>query len=448
MEKKRILVVDDNELFRDSIVETLLRRGYEVESAHDGHNALVLLSHSSYDLIISDMKMPGMSGIELLENVKKLDQELPFLIITAYGAIETAVEAMKKGAFDFLQKSESLISELEMTVERTLQYQSLVKENRTLKNALKNQWNFIGSGPVMDSIHALITSVAESRSTVLVTGESGTGKELAARAIHFKSKRSGGPFVKVNCAALPEGLIESELFGHEKGAFTGAIKTKKGKFEAASGGTLLLDEIGEMPLQAQAKLLRVLQEKEINKVGGDDPIEIDVRVIATTNRDLEEEVRNGKFREDLFYRLNVFHINLPPLRERKEDIIPLAEYFIKKYNDENGFSVEGLGEGCKEVLASHNWPGNIRELENAMERAVVLTRTGLVKPDNFQFRANSGEHRFCESRAGMTVAEIEKQLIFETLEYCNQNRTRAAELLGISIRTLRNKLNEYGEISE
>lgn len=445
MENKRILVVDDNELFRDSIVETLRRLGYTIEAAKDGPTALQMIDHAHYDLVISDMKMPGMSGIQLLEKIKAINPDMPFLIITAYGAVETAVEAMKKGAYDFLQKSDNLISELELTVERTLQFQSLVNENRKLRSALNKQFDFIGKNPLMDDIRSVIASVAASRSTVLITGESGTGKELVARAIHFQSKRSSGPFVKVNCAALPEGLIESELFGHEKGAFTGAIKQKKGMFEAASGGSLLLDEIGEMPMIAQAKLLRVLQEKEIHKVGGDDPIEVDVRIIATTNRDLDSRVSNGHFREDLFYRLNVFFIHLPPLRERKDDIVKIAEHFIDKFNNENGFSVEGLEDGCIPVITGYNWPGNIRELENAVERAVVLTKSGRIKPEIFKFKSHN-DHPNNSGGAiqpGTTVAEIEKQLIFKTLDHCNQNRTRAAELLGISIRTLRNKLNEY-----
>lgn len=446
MNKKRILVVDDNELFRDSIVETLRRQFYETEAAKDGPSAIEIIEQRHFDLVISDMKMPGMSGIELLEQIKSINPEIPFLIITAYGAIETAVDAMKKGAYDFIQKSDNLISELELTVERALQYQSLVLENRKLKSQLKEQSNFIGTGTQMDEIRALIESVAESRSTVLVTGESGTGKELIARAIHFQSKRSNGPFIKVNCAALPEGLIESELFGHEKGAFTGAIKQKKGKFEAASGGTLLLDEVGEMPLMAQAKLLRVLQEREINKVGGDDPVEVDVRVIATTNRDLHKEVQRGRFREDLFYRLNVIHIQLPPLFERKNDIPQLVEYFISRFNNENGYSVEGLEKGAMEILLNHNWPGNIRELENSIERAVVLTRAGLIKSSLFRFQAQSGDQDEADGiQVGLTIADMEKQLILKTLEHCNQNRTKAAEILGISIRTLRNKINEYGE---
>ncbi len=446
MNKKRILVVDDNELFRDSIVETLKRQGYEVEAAKDGPSALEVVECRHFDLVVSDMKMPGMTGIELLEQIKIVNPEIPFLIITAYGAIETAVDAMKKGAYDFIQKSDNLIRELEMTVERAIQFQSLVIENRNLKSQLLEQSNFIGSGDRMDEIRSLIKSVAESRSTVLVTGESGTGKELIARSIHFQSRRANGPFVKVNCAALPDGLIESELFGHEKGAFTGAIKQKKGKFEAASGGTLLLDEIGEMPLMAQAKLLRVLQEREINKVGGDDPVEVDVRVVATTNRDLHKEVQRGRFREDLFYRLNVIHVHLPPLCERKNDIAQLVEHFISRFNNENGYSVEGLEKGCLEILMNHNWPGNIRELENSIERAVVLTRAGLIKPSLFRFPAYSEDIDTADGiQVGFTVADMEKQLIIKTLEHCNQNRTKAAEILGISIRTLRNKLNEYEE---
>ena len=432
MEKKRILVVDDNDLFRESIVETLRRLGCEIESARDGYEAIEQFSASCFDLVVSDMKMPGMSGIELLDKVKQINPEVPFLIITAYGAIETAVEAMKKGAFDFIQKTDNLIDELELTVSRTLQYQSLLQENRRLKSELCGQWNFIGDGSCMDEIRTLIASVAESRSTVLVTGESGTGKELIARSIHYQSRRSNGPFVKVNCAALPEGLIESELFGHEKGAFTGAIKHKKGKFEAASGGTLLLDEIGEMPMVAQAKLLRVLQEREINKVGGDDPIEVDVRVVATTNRDLEEAVSKGEFREDLYYRLNVIHIHLPPLRERKDDISKLAEHFIKKFNDENGFSVEDL----LMILAGTLQPtglGNIRSWRMLVERRLFLPdwsdKTGNF-PVSVTFAAFIGKRS--GGSAGNDCRRDGKKLILETLEHCNQNRTKAAEMLNFN----------------
>lgn len=443
-EKMHILVVDDDELFRESIVETLGRLGHVVESVNDGPAACSAVAPGALDLIISDMKMPGMSGIELLERIKKTDPDVPFLIVTAFGAVETAVDAMDKGAFSFIQKGPTLSRQLEVVVNRALQYRRLFKENRQLKSVLQNRWKFIGSGSAMDAVKEMIASVAESRSTILITGESGTGKELAARAIHFQSRRNNGPFVKINCAALPDGLIESELFGHEKGAFTGAIKQKKGMFEAATGGTLLLDEIGEMPLAAQAKLLRVLQEREVHKVGGDEPIMVDVRVVATTNRPLEKEIAEGRFREDLYYRLDVIHIDLPPLRERKEDIPELVSFFIEKFNDENGFNVNGIHENCLPLLEKHQWPGNVRELENAVERAVVLTRNGMISSDLFQFRESALLQKDADTiQAGLTVAEMERRLIYRTLEACDQNRTKAADMLGISIRTLRNKLNEY-----
>ena len=450
MEKKRILVIDDDEYIRESIKETLRRKGYDLESVDNGKAALEVFRSSGFDMVISDMKMPGMSGIELLEKIKQLDADIPFLMITAHGAIESAVEAIKKGAYDFIQKSPSLLEELELHVERTLQYRSLLNENKQLKSVISRQWNYVGDCLSLEQIRNLVTTVAASRSTVLITGESGTGKELIARSIHYQSPRHHGPFIKVNCAALPEGLIESELFGHEKGAFTGALNRKLGKFELASGGTLLLDEIGEMQFGVQAKLLRVLQEREINKVGGDDPVEVDIRIVATTNRNLDKEVKEGKFREDLFYRLNVFRITVPPLRERKEDIEKLAEHFIKKYNEQNGFSVQNLGPGCLEELFGYDWPGNVRELENAMERAVVLTRGGPIKKEMFALKSQSGTinmDRF-EFSPGISIADAERELIMQTLAHCGQNRTKAAHLLGISIRTLRNKLNEYGMAKE
>jgi DNA-binding NtrC family response regulator len=448
MGQKQILVVDDNDLFRDSIVEVLRRQGYGVQSAGSGDEAVKIVTGNRFDCIISDLKMPSMSGIELLEKIREIDQDVPFLIVTAYGQIETAVEAIKKGAYDYLEKTEKLSQQLELTVERTLAYRSLLDENRQLRTELSGKWDFIGSTHTMDEIRELVTTIAPSKSTVLVTGESGTGKELVARSIHYMSPRHSAPFIKINCASLPEGLIESELFGHEKGAFTGAIKDKKGKFEYASGGTLLLDEIGEMPFSVQAKLLRVLQEGELTKVGGNEPVPVDVRIVATTNRDLEEEIRQGRFREDLFYRLNVFHIHLPALRERRDDIGMLVDHFIRKYNDENGFSVDGVDPGCLEVLNRYDWPGNIRELENAVERAVVLTKSGTVGAEQFNpgsmFVVNSVKNNF-NFQPGVTISEAEKELILQTLAYCNQNRTRAAEVLGISIRTLRNKLHEYND---
>jgi DNA-binding NtrC family response regulator len=447
MDKKKILVVDDDFISRESLVEVLRRKGYATEDCANGHDALERFSHGNFDCVISDIKMPGMSGIELLSRVKQLDPDMPFLVITAFGEIDLAVEAMKKGALDFIQKSERLLDQLELSIDRTLHYSTVMHENKQLKKALREQWNYIGATPGIQQIRELVTTVAESRSTVLISGESGTGKELIARSIHYQSPRQDGPFVKINCAAMPEGLIESELFGHEKGAFTGALRTKAGKFELASGGTLLLDEIGEMPPAMQAKLLRVLQEQEINKVGGDEPIEIDVRIVATTNRRIEEEIKKGTFREDLYYRLNVFHIQLPPLRERGEDIEALASHFIKKYNGINGFTVDGIEPEALAALKRFTWPGNIRELEHAIERAVVLTRSGAIGSAKLSLKLVP-ESDPAGMQAGMTVAQAEKKLILHTLEHCGHNRTRAAQMLDISIRTLRNKLHEYGLVKE
>jgi len=445
MSKGRILVVDDDRHVLASIVEVLRRMGCESDGCMSGAEGLACFQNGAYDMVISDVKMPGMSGVELLRKIRQIDKEIPFIVITAFGAIELAVEAMKEGAEDFIQKGENLLGHLERCVQRTLQYRTLVRENRRLKSAVREHYEYIGETAALKKIRELVKTVAESRSTVLVSGESGTGKELIARSIHYLSPRQGAPFVKVNCAALPEGLIESELFGHEKGAFTGALKSRVGKFEYASGGTLLMDEIGEMPIAVQAKLLRVLQEREVHKVGGEEPIEIDVRIVATTNRNLEEAIENGAFREDLYYRLNVFHIHLPPLRERMEDIPSLTEHFIRKYNQENGYAVEGVEPQCMDILNSYQWPGNIRELENAIERAVVLTRTGKIKPEALSIPpAGVAAAKGDGLKPGMTIAEAEKELILRTLTFTGQNRTKAAEMLGISIRTLRNKLHEYG----
>ncbi|MDR3012104.1 MAG: sigma-54 dependent transcriptional regulator [Chitinispirillales bacterium] len=457
MEKINILVVDDKDYVSEPIAETLRRKGYDVKTASSGPSAITLFRGERFDLVISDFKMQPMNGVELLENIKQINPEVPFLIFTGFGDIKTAVEAMERGAFTFLEKDDTLIQKIEVMVGRALEHRSLIVENKSLVNEnkqliseLRDKWDYVGSAPKLMEIRKFTETVANSRSTVLITGESGTGKEVIARWIHYHSPRKPGPFIKINCAALPEGLIESELFGHEKGAFTGAIKNKIGKFEAAHYGTLLLDEISEMPMIAQAKLLRAIQEREVQRVGGDDPVQVDVRILATSNRDLEEEIKNGRFREDLFYRLNVFHVELPPLRERKEDVMALAAHFIEKYNDEDGLDVKGLAPGCDKPLLAHNWPGNIRELENAMQRAVVMTGSGLIKPAIFDFlsertrtvkpHSSSGDSGL---EAGITIAEAEKELIIKTLDHCAQNRTKAAEMLDISTRTLRNKLKEY-----
>jgi len=474
METKKILVVDDKEYVSEGIAEVLRRKGYLVRTAQSGPVALNFFAREQYDLVISDFNMQPMNGIALLEGVKQANPDVPFVIFTGRGDIKTAVEAMEKGALTFLEKDDTLLPKLEAVAERALQVRSLMVENKALKNELRDKWNYVGSAPKLMEIRKFTEAVAASRSTVLITGESGTGKELVARWIHYHSPRKPGPFIKINCAALPDGLIESELFGHEKGAFTGAVKNKIGKFEAASGGTLLLDEIGEMPMPAQAKLLRAIQEREIQKVGGDDPVQVDVRILAASNRDLEAEIEKGNFREDLYYRLNVFHVELPPLRERREDIVELATHFIGKYNDIEGYSVDGMTSECEKLLLGYAWPGNIRELESAMQRAVVLTRKGIIQPqtiEDFMNASSRGRQQTAnisagscspassssahsdtgggsgssgiKFNAGMTIADAEKELIIKTLEHCAQNKTKAADMLGISVRTLRNKLNEY-----
>jgi DNA-binding NtrC family response regulator len=445
MEKRNILVVDDDDNMRDAVSEALRRKGYDVKAAPGGREAMEMFTRDFFDLVISDYKMPQMNGVELLEGIKGINRDVPFIIATAFGEIKIAVEAMDKGAFYFLEKDNDLLQKIELLVDRALRHGSLITEVKALKSELLDRWDYVGSAPKLMEIRKFTENVAGSRSTVLITGESGTGKELIARWIHYHSPRQPGPFVKINCAALPESLIESELKENKKGSFTGAIRDKVGKFEAASGGTLLLDEISEMPMSAQAKLLRAIQEKEIQKVGGDDPVKVDVRILATSNRDLQVEMDKGNFREDLYYRLNIFHVELPPLRERKEDIVALAEHFIGRFNDENGFRVTGLDDGCEKLLRGYNWPGNIRELENKVERAVVLTRSGPIKPAAFDLKPGGSNKRAGGGglEAGMTIAEAEKELIIKTLQECNQNRTKAAEMLDISVRTLRNKLNEY-----
>jgi DNA-binding NtrC family response regulator len=353
---------------------------------------------------------------------------------------------MQSGANHFIQKPFDPDT-LEQAVRQNLEIRTLKRENRNLKDQLQQKYESVGNSRIMKEIAETVDTVARSRSTVLITGESGTGKELVARAIHFRSPRREQPFIKLNCAAMPDGLIESELFGHEKGAFTGALRQSKGKFELAHGGTLLLDEIGEMPMPMQAKLLRVLQEREIDKVGAEVPIPVDVRIIATTNRDLEKHVRESKFREDLYYRLNVVPIKLPPLRERREDIPLLVDHFIAKYSTENGFLIQGIEEKALKKLTEYEWPGNIRELENNLERGVVLTKRGKISAHIFNLEhIRPGEDDRLDTASapvGITVAEIEKRMIYKALETYNGNKTRAADVLGISIRTLRNKLKEY-----
>ncbi|HID95275.1 MAG TPA: sigma-54-dependent Fis family transcriptional regulator [Candidatus Latescibacteria bacterium] len=448
MSERRVLVIDDESLMREFLHETLSREGYRVDLAGDGQRALEMLQATDYNLVITDVKMPGVSGLDILKSIKENSLNTKVVMITAYGTIEDAVESMKLGAFDYITKPFSA-DEIEIVVKKALEYQRLVLENRQLRLELEQRYrlgNIIGKSRKMQELFELVGVIARSRSTVLITGESGTGKELIARAIHYNSPRKTGPFIKVNCAALPESLMESELFGHEKGAFTGAIKQKPGRFERADKGTLLLDEISEMSPSLQAKLLRVLQEREFERVGGIEPIKVDVRIIATTNKNLQQEIEKGNFREDLYYRLNVIPIHLPPLRERKEDIPLLAEYFLDTYNRENGRAVEGISKRALEMLMDYDWPGNVRELENYIERAVVICRGRQLTQRDFPRELSLGAVAVRDNgglKVGWTIKEAERLLISKTLEAYGGSRTKAAQTLGISTRTLRNKLAEY-----
>jgi DNA-binding NtrC family response regulator len=453
----RILVVDDDSLMRDFVLETVSRLGYECEGSADGLSALEIIECRKFNLIISDVKMPGADGIAVLKAARKVNPECKVILITAYAAIEDAVAAMREGAFDYLTKGEKTSpDELEMVIQRALDYQNLEAENRRLKTELSGRYSFsnmVGKSPQMQRVFDMIQTVANSKATVLITGKSGTGKELVAKAIHYNSNRKDNPFIKLNCAALPDGLVEAELFGHEKGAFTGAIKAVKGRFEIANKGTLLLDEISEMSVVMQAKLLRVLQEREFERIGSGQTIFTDVRIISTSNRDLKDEVRKGRFREDLYYRLNVIPIDLPTLAEKTEDIPLLTDHFIKMHSERNRKNIQGISESALKALSEYSWPGNMRELENFVERAVVVNKTGILELSDFPpYLSASGDAVDSGMRAdmldwvrpGISIYDMEKSLILKTIEAANGNRTRASELLGITTRTLRNKLHEYG----
>ncbi len=456
MKEFRILIVDDEELMRDYLHETLIRKEYQVDTARNGRDALRLIEEHSYQMIITDMKMPEITGIDLLREIKKKTPEIFVIVLTAYGTVENAVEAMKLGAFDYLMKP-CTADEIEMLVERVIQFQNLITENKILKKQLHEKYDLhaiIGESPPMGRIYELIRQVAPTKATVLIQGESGTGKELVARAIHYNSPRRHQNFVKMNCAALPEGLIESELFGHEKGSFTGAIRQTTGRFGLADGGTILLDEISEISPNLQAKLLRVLQEREFERVGSAQTLKVDVRVVATTNRDLKKEIEAGNFREDLFYRLNVFPIMMPTLNERKGDISLLVRHFAERFAMENGLPYKEIIPETLDKLMAYHWPGNVRELENVIERATIISHSSIIAPDDVltdNYKATTDflnkNDAIVTSEEGQIkpLAEIEKEMILQTLRKFNNNRTKSAEVLGISIRTLRNKLAEYRE---
>ncbi|MCH7960291.1 MAG: sigma-54-dependent Fis family transcriptional regulator [Candidatus Hydrogenedentes bacterium] len=454
MPKSNILVIDDEELMREYVEETLLRAGYAVDSVSCGADGVQALRETPYDVVVTDLKMTPMDGVEVVREVKAESPSTHCIVMTAYGTIDTAVAAMKEGAEDYILKPFAPDA-LELAVERALERGRMADENRYLREALNDGYDFhamIGESDAMQRVYTQIEKVARSRATVLLRGESGTGKELVARAIHYMGDRSKKPFIKVNCAALSAGLLESELFGHEKGSFTGAHDRKIGRFELADTGTLLLDEVSEIGPELQPKLLRALQEREIDRVGGIHPIQIDTRIIATSNRNLEKAVQNGDFREDLFFRLNVVPIQLPPLRERRKDILALAEHFLERSATENGRTRLQLHPEVGPLLLRHAWPGNVRELQNTIERAVVFAEGDTLTPDDFAFIPSAvslGASDGASSvAAGLTIAQMERELILKSLERCNDNRTRAAEMLDISVRTLRNKLKEYREVEE
>jgi len=442
-----ILVIDDEETMRDSCQQTLSRNGNMVEVAEDGLMGLAMLERESFDLVILDLKMPGLSGMEVLKKIKESNPEAMVIVITGYATVESAVEAMKKGAYDFIPKPFTPDS-LRVIVKRALDRKELALENVLLRGELKTSFGpeiMVGQNKLMKKVEELVQKVGPTDTTVLISGESGTGKELVARAIHRHSRRRDKPFVAVDCGSLVESLFESELFGHVKGAFTGATATKYGRFELANGGTLFFDEIGNITINIQTKLLRVLQEREITKVGSSQVIKVDVRIVAATNKDLQEAIKAGTFREELFYRLSVVPITLPPLREKRDDIPLLANHFLRKYNKKRKKNIRAISDRAMQALVEYDWPGNVRELENAIERAVVLTENEVIKPSDLLYYGLSAEIP-SRSDAGerQRLVDIEKGHIAKTLKMFNGHKGKTAESLGIDRKTLRSKLKRYG----
>lgn len=445
----QILIVDDEKNICAGLSKALSLEGYQTLTASQGEEAWTIINSTDIDLVISDLKMPKLSGEELLKRITASYPTLPVIILTGHGTIETAVNAMRDGAFDFVTKPINL-DRLTLLVKRALSNRELYKKHEALKkevDQLKRKTEYgaiIGKSPKMRKMMDQIKQVADTRASVLITGESGVGKELVADAIHELSSRSDGPYVKVHCAALSESLLESELFGHEKGSFTGAVSQKKGRFELADKGTIFLDEIGEINASVQIKILRVLQERTFERVGGEQTLHVDTRIISATNKDLKKEIEAGEFREDLFYRLNVVNIDVPPLRERKEDILLLMTSFLREFNEENGKQIDGFTQKAQSVLYRYTWPGNIRELRNCIESAVVMTRDNLIDVDDLPQNVTSGitdDH--ISIPIGVSMNEAEKEIIKATLTYCKGNKSKAAELLGIGRKTLHRKVQEY-----
>jgi two-component system response regulator AtoC len=443
MKKVKVLIVDDEAIIRDALSDWLKDIGYQVFTAENGHEALEVIERERPGIMIADLVMPGMDGIELMKRARAQRPNIEVIIITAYASIPTAITAMKEGAYDYIEKP-FCPERAELLVKKLAAHQDLVEENLSLRQKLEDRYRFeniIAKSSKMQRVIEVIKVVAKSNATVLITGESGTGKELVARAVHAQSDRRNKPFVPVSCAALPESLLESELFGHEKGSFTGAYAQKKGKFEFADGGTLFLDEIGEMSANIQVHLLRVLEEKEFTRVGGNEPIRVDVRVISATNKDLRKAIEKQEFREDLYYRLNVVNIELPPLRERKEDIPLLAEHFLHKFAVENRKEVTEFSPEVIESLLAYDWPGNIRELENAIERAIILSRDSSITTTDLP---QENVSLVGSASIGKNLKEVEKTHILNVLRETGENYSEAARILGVSRMTLYNKAKEYG----
>ena len=474
MPLNRILVADDEESMRWVLSKALKRKGFAVDLAHDGRQALALIQENSYDLAILDIKMPGISGLDLLDRVRELKSDLLVVIMTAEASMKNAVEAMKRGAYDYITKPFDL-DVIDAIIEKVERAREIAGQVSLLKHELKDRYqvekNIIGNSPAMRDVYKTIGKVAGSDVTVLVQGESGTGKELVARAIHFNSGRLGKPFVAINCAAIPRDLLESELFGSEKGAYTGASERKQGKFQQANQGTIFLDEIGDMPLDLQAKILRVLQEQEVSRIGGTQNIPVDVRIVAATNQDLVEKVRQKEFREDLYYRLNVVPISLVPLRERKEDIPDLVQYFLGRTCTELSIQPKRVSDEAMALLVAHSWPGNVREMENSIKRAVILSNDPLLTEADFDGLATSlGEKpagaqetsletlvdaklRACFTNIekldkgdihALVLEQVERPLLRLILEKTRWNQVKAADILGINRNTLRKKIHELG----
>ena len=452
MQKPRILLVDDDKNTANGLTKILLQDGYDASCAFTGTEALNLIETEHFNIIITDMKLPDISGLSIIEKAKKRDNDITVVMITAFSSVQNAIDAMKKGADDYLTKPVN-IDELELILKRIWERRLLVLQNKELRQQLNDKYNFsgiIGNTPEMQDIFKTITEIAPTEASVLIYGETGTGKELIANAIHYNSDRKDKPFIALHCASLSEGVLESELFGHEKGAFTGAISQRRGRFELANGGSLFLDEIGEMNSHVQIKLLRALETGRFERVGGERTLESDVRIIAATNKDLDKEIEEGRFREDLYYRLNVINLKLPSLRERKEDIGLLIDSFLVKYSAKNKKDIKGFTSQSVKMLNNYNWPGNVRELENTIERAVVMAKREFIEPNNLP--SNINVHSMKTRREtlhiplGSTMKEIEKKIILETLQTTKGSKSKAAKILGISTRKIEYKIKEWSNI--